>query len=164
MSWETHEIGILDKIKRKVNPVIDPPNTNECPVYHPGHGWNYFHSHRKMAYNDFGRVNSALLSEMFEEAKAQVPTDREIVDAPYPDNEFRGDTEVDFSSVSVVVEGFKVMMGVRYRPDKWYDFCITVFTNFKNTDRPDISSTDEPVFVYSPVYQSPTTWTTSKKI
>lgn len=137
--WEQHERGILERLKRKVNPNIPAPEDGSCPKYSTGNGWNVFHSYRRLAYNDFGRLSSARLEDMFEEAKSHVPSDRKVVDAPFPDDEYRGDTPVDFSTVAMQVSGYRVMIGVKYRPDKWYDFCLTIFTNFRDTDRPDIS-------------------------
>lgn len=137
--WELHERGILERLKRKVNPNVPAPEEGSCPKYSIGNGWNAFHSYRRLAANDFGRLSSARLEEMFEEAKSHVPSDRMVVDAPFPDDEYRGDTPVDFSTVAVRVSGYRVMIGVKYRPDKWYDFCLTIFTNFRDTDRPDIS-------------------------
>ena len=100
-------------------------------------GWRMFNSYRKLAFNEFDNIDELELADMYNEARVKIGNEYVISDQPF--GQIRGE-EDDFMWRQVLVNDVIVLIAVRLRNDDWYDFCLTIFTNYAfDPDNPDVS-------------------------
>lgn len=134
MAYSKHELNILRHIKKFVSPKL--PKI-PCPKFQLGPGWWDFHAYKKEDYPSLFKIRLFQLESLYDVAIGKIPIDRHVVNHPY-ENKTEGE-EDDFMWTEVLVRGTKVLISVKRRSDGWYDFCLTVFAQWNDTDGPDIS-------------------------